>query len=110
MKFWIDAQLPPRPAEWMRAENGLDASTLHDTGLRHGPDRAIFAALRVAGSVIVTKDEDFVDMVVRLGAPPQVLWRTMGNVTNRALRLNLHARLPEAVRLLAQGEPIVELR
>jgi predicted nuclease of predicted toxin-antitoxin system len=38
------------------------------------------------GLVIMTKDSDFVDLVCRLGVPPQILWLTCGNVTNRNLR------------------------
>ncbi len=34
----------------------------------------------------------------------------MGNVTNRALRADLKARLPVAVGLIEKGEPTVELR
>ncbi len=67
MTFWIDAQLPPQMADWLRFEFGLDAQTLHGLGLRQVSDQAIFKALRVPGAVIVTKDEDLVDMVTRLG-------------------------------------------
>jgi predicted nuclease of predicted toxin-antitoxin system len=78
-------------------------------GLRQGDDPVIFDALKKPGEVIMTKDEDFVDMVARLGPPPQVLWVTCGNVTNRVLKPMLEKALPEALRLLASGEPIVEI-
>jgi predicted nuclease of predicted toxin-antitoxin system len=59
--------------------------------------------------VIVSKDEDFTDIVVRLGPPPQVLWVTCGKVTNRALRTVLGESLQSALELLQNGEPIVEI-
>jgi predicted nuclease of predicted toxin-antitoxin system len=58
----------------------------------------------------MTKDEDFIDIAARLGPPPQVLWMTCGNVTNRVLKPLLERALPEALRLLEAGEPIVEIR
>jgi predicted nuclease of predicted toxin-antitoxin system len=59
--------------------------------------------------VIMSKDSDFVDLVCRLGAPPQILWLTCGNVTNRNLRELLTATLPEAIEQLQQGELVVEI-
>ncbi|WP_242541031.1 DUF5615 family PIN-like protein [Phormidium pseudopriestleyi] len=57
----------------------------------------------------MTKDSDFIDLVCRLGAPPQILWLTCGNVTNRNLRQLLIATLPDALEQLRQGEMIVEI-
>jgi predicted nuclease of predicted toxin-antitoxin system len=48
-------------------------------------------------------------LVCRLGAPPQILWLTCGNVTNRNLRQLLTATLPDAIERLRQGEAIVEI-
>ena len=109
MKLWIDAQLPPALADWIADRFGVEASNLDAVGLRHADDARIFAALREAGNVIVSTDEDFVDMVARLGPPPQVLWVTCGNVTNRVLHTVLAAGLPNGLALLQSGEPIVEI-
>ncbi|BAG02857.1 hypothetical protein MAE_30350 [Microcystis aeruginosa NIES-843] len=48
-------------------------------------------------------------MVCRLGTPPQILWLTCGNVTNRNLRQLLSATLPDALEQLRQGTMIVEI-
>ncbi len=53
----------------------------------------------------MTKDIDFVDRLQRLGPPPQVIWITTGNVSNRALRELISAAWPRAVDLLRAGEP-----
>lgn len=110
VKLWIDAQLPRAMAEWVRTDLKVEAATLDEIGLRDAPDAEIVQAIRQAGNVIVSKDDDFVDLITRLGPPPQVLWVTCGNVTNRELRKLCATALAEAVRLLAAGEPIVELR
>ena len=47
--------------------------------------------------------------ICRLGSPPQILWLTCGNVTNRNLKQLLTATLPDALEQLRQGEMIVEI-
>ena len=55
-------------------------------GMRDAKGIEIFEAAKQPNLVILTKDSDFVDLVCRLGSPPQILWLTCGNVTNRNLR------------------------
>ena len=86
MIVWTDAHLAPALAPWLRATFGVEAAPLRELGLRDAEDAAIFAAARVAGAVLMTKDGDFVDLVARYGPPPQIVWLTCGNTTNAALR------------------------
>ncbi len=58
----------------------------------------------------MTKDSDFVDLVDRLGSPPQIIWLTCGNTSNARLREILSSVLPEALKLLHSGEKLVEIR
>ena len=109
MKIWVNAQLPPTLANWLAVTFGLEAAALRDLSLWDAQDIAIFEAARAEGAVIMTKDSDFIDLVCRLGTPPQILWLTCGNVTNRNLRLLLTATLPDALERLQQGEMIVEI-
>lgn len=111
MTFWLNAQLPPRFARWLVEEFGVEAVTLYDLGPRDAQDLEIFEAARGNGSgtVVVTKDRDFVDLVVRLGTPPQILWLTCGNITNRGLQETFSKTFPAALELLNAGEAIVEI-
>ena len=93
MKVWLDAQLPPQLCVWLRAEFGLDAEPVRSLGLRDAKDAAIFAAAREASVTIISKDSDFADLVAKHGPPPQVIWLSCGNSTNRALRAFLAATL-----------------
>jgi predicted nuclease of predicted toxin-antitoxin system len=86
MKIWVDAQLPPTLANWLTATFALKAFALRDSALRDAQDIEIFEAARTENAVIMTKYSDFIDLVCRLGPPPQILWLTCGNVTNRNLR------------------------
>jgi predicted nuclease of predicted toxin-antitoxin system len=109
MKVWLDAQLPPALAAWLRATFELEAFALRELALRDAQDIEIFEAAKTQNVVIMTKDSDFIDLVCRLGSPPQILWLTCGNVTNRNLRQLLTATLPRALEQLEQGERIVEI-
>jgi predicted nuclease of predicted toxin-antitoxin system len=109
MRLWIDAQLPPQIAPWIAQTFGVEAQPLAAIGMRDADDAVIFESLRQPGEIVMSKDSDFLDLVARLGAPPQVIWVTCGNVTNRALRALLTAGLPKVLELLAAGEAIVEL-
>ena len=64
----------------------------------------------LAGAVVLTKDRDFVDLVHRQGAPPQIIWVTCGNTSNREMIRILQATFAEACELLAAGEPVVEIK
>lgn len=82
---------------------------MRDLGLRQAKDAQIFTAAQQPGVIVLTKDSDFVELVERLGPPPQVLWLTCGNTSEAALRLLLKNALPHALELLANGEPLVEI-
>lgn len=109
MKIWLDAQLPPGLARWLIDTFGVEAIALRDLGLRDVQDMEIFEAARAENAAVMTKDSDFIDLVCRLGSPPQILWLTCGNVTNRNLQELLTATLPDALERLRQGEAIVEI-
>lgn len=109
MILWLDAQLPPALAIWMRSEFGIDAQALRDLGLRDAADRDIFAAARQAGAPLLSKDSDFVDLVQAQGPPPQLVWVTCGNVTNASLRQVFGRSWLPIAAMLHTGEPIVEL-
>ena len=107
--LWVDAHISPKLCPWIRRQFGLDAVHVRDLGLREAEDPEIFAKARRAEAVVFTKDEDFVDLVGRLGKPPQVLWLRCGNMPNARLWTVLSRALPDAIDLLRQGEPVVEI-
>jgi len=96
-------------SNWLTDTFTLEATSLRELNLRDAQDLEIFEAARLADAVILTKDSDFIDLVCRLGTPPQILWLTCGNVTNRNLRKLLSVTLYSALEKLKQGEMIVEI-
>ena len=49
-----------------------------------------------------------VDLVIRLGSPPQILWVTCGNTSNAKLKTILTKAWPVAENLLKAGEKVVD--
>lgn len=111
MIFWVDAQLPPGLAAWLRDTYGVQAKALRELGLRDAEDVQIFMAARetAAECVVISKDSDFVELVMRLGTPPKLIWVTCGNLTNARLKHVFERTFLEAAALLESGEVIVEI-
>lgn len=53
--------------------------------LERATDRHIFQFARENDFTIVTKDKDFYHLQNILGAPPKLIWLTLGNSSNAAL-------------------------
>ena len=67
MVVWIDAQLAPSLADWLREAFAITARAVRDLQLRDAEDPVIFQGARDAGAVVLTKDADFVTLVGRHG-------------------------------------------
>ena len=110
MTIWIDAQLSPALAAWInRTFEDIDARSVRSIGLRDAVDQEIWDAAQAADVVVMTKDSDFLRLLDRHGPPPKVVWITCGNTSNQRIRDILSQLLPDAVRLLQGGEPLVEI-
>lgn len=79
MTIWVDAHLSPAIATWISTTLEIEAVALRDLGLRDAEDTEIFQVAKAQRAILMTKDSDFVDLVERLGSPPQIIWLTCGN-------------------------------
>lgn len=105
-----DAQLSPHLAPGLSSEfDVVEARAIRDLGLRDAKDREIFLAAREADAVVLTKDSDFVLLLEQLGAPPQILWLTIGNTSNAHLKEILSKSFASVRELLLKEEPLVEI-
>ena len=109
MNFLVDAQLPPALARWI-ASQGHQAAHVFDLGFHAADDPVIWERARTDQSVIISKDEDFVDRWLLSDRPVSLVWIRKGNCSNRALLAWLEPLWPEAVKRLEQGEKFIELR
>ena len=87
----------------------MAATCARDVGLRDAEDGAIFDAARMANAVVVSKDEDFSELVLRRGPPPQLVWLRCGNCSNKHLIELFEKAWDEVALQVSSGEPIVEL-
>jgi len=107
--FWVDAQLPPQLAPWLRHRFDIESVAVRDVGLRDASDQEIFQAARDAKAIVISKDSDFRDLLERLGPPPQVVWITCGNTTNQKLMELFDTLFLKVIALLQRGEPLIEI-
>lgn len=108
--IFVDAQLSPDLAEWIARSFGVACT--HITSLRPPPkeDAELVRAARVRGGIILSKDEDFVRLVLARPSPPALLWLRCGNRSTAKLKPILLNHLRSALDLIKSGECIVEIR
>lgn len=110
MTLWLDAQLSPRLARWINQQfPGVTATALREIGLRDAEDTLIFQKARSTGAIVITKDRDFVDLQIRLGSPPKIIWLTCGNTSEATLQAILTQHLQTALSFLAGSDELVEI-
>ena len=110
MKLWIDAQLSPAIAAWInRTFDDIEAESVRALGLLDATDKEIFEKAKKADVVVMSKDDDFIQLIEQLGTPPKLIWVTCGNTSNARMRKILSTALIKAKVLIESGENIVEI-
>ena len=111
-EIWLDAQLSPAISTFIFQTFTVSCKAMRELGLRDADDAVIFTKAKEHAKriIIVTKDSDFVDLLIRQGAPPKIIFLTCGNTSNDSLKEILSMRLQEAIKLLDAAENnIVEI-
>ncbi|WP_069129907.1 DUF5615 family PIN-like protein [Rhodohalobacter halophilus] len=110
MKLWIDAQLSPAIAAWInRTFDDIEAESVRSLGLRDATDPEIFEEAKKANVIVMSKDDDFIQLIEQRGTPPKLIWVTCGNTSNARMREILSSALRKAIELLQSGENVVEI-
>lgn len=109
MTLWLDAQLSPRLAKWLVENLLIAALPVRDVGLRDADDETIYREAVRAGVVVITKDRDFVDLQLRIGPPPPIIWLTCGNTSEARLQQIFTTHFAAARRLIEAGDSLVEI-
>lgn len=109
MRFLVDAQLPPALARLLR-EHRHEADHVTDIGPGDAPDHDLWRFALANGAVIVTKDEDFSNMIARGGEAPAVVWVRIGNTRRAALLAWFEPLIDEIVDMIDEGQRLIELR
>ena len=109
MRFLIDAQLP-RALAALLIERGHVAEHVNDIGPADAPDRELWRYALEHGAVVVTKDEDFANMVAVETVGPTIVWVRVGNTRRAALLAWFEPLIDHVVSLVDAGNRIIELR
>lgn len=75
-------------------------------------DEEIFAkAKELKNIIIITKDEDFADLVLQKKLPPRIIWITIGNVKNAVLNKLIITHFEEGVtKLITSDLGLIEIK
>ena len=87
-EFWIDLNLPPHMAMWLREDFDVDAKSFKELNFDNVSDLEVYkiAAARTNTIIITTKDIDFINFQEFIGAPPKILYINVGNISNKELK------------------------
>jgi len=83
IKLLLDENLSERLLPLLR-EAFPGSTHIRLLGLGGVDDRAVWDEARSSGSVLLTKDDDFLGMSMSLGWPPKVICLAIGNASNAA--------------------------
>lgn len=108
MKFIIDAQLSPHLAKWLSEQFSVDAFSVSFLKMLTSTDLEIFNFAKKEQAIVITKDEDFVQLLYRYGSPPKIIWLTCGNTTNENLKVIFKKNFTETLVQL-QSVDLVEI-
>jgi predicted nuclease of predicted toxin-antitoxin system len=74
----FDQNLSPRLVRLL-ADVYPDSRHVHTLGMDRAPDTVIWSYAAVEGCTVVSKDSDFHQRSLLLGAPPKVIWLRLGS-------------------------------
>ena len=92
MKLLFDQNLSPFLASQL-ADIFPESAHVQDVGLDRADDATVWDYARANGFIIVSKDSDFHERSVYLGAPPKVVWIRRGNCSTETIEqlMRVHA-------------------
>ena len=108
MNFLVDAQLPPALARLLSAQ-GHNAKHVADFSMATASDRSIWQMAMQENYIVVTKDDDFIELS-RMKPGPKIIWVRTGNIGKRDLLTKFENKIGGIIAALQAGEILVELR
>lgn len=103
MKLLLDENLSPKLAARLRADFP-GSSQVELSGLKGSDDDVVWTYARDNGFIIVSKDNDFRQKAFLLGAPPKVVWLSIGNAGTASVEALLKQHRERILRFAEQPE------
>jgi predicted nuclease of predicted toxin-antitoxin system len=106
--FVVDAQLPPKLAALL-TEAGYASVHCSDRLQRRASDPTVAALANTLGAFVMSKDEDFVDILGRGQLRTGLVWVRHGNLRLRQQCDLIEAHLPNIIARITMGEKLIEI-
>jgi predicted nuclease of predicted toxin-antitoxin system len=107
--FLVDNQLPTALARLIQHEFREQAEHVADLGLRDASDAALWKYASAEDLILISKDEDFVTMVLQ-SPTAGLLWVRIGNCRREFLLGAFRRAWPRIMQKLHGGERFIEIR
>jgi len=105
----VDNQLPPALARFIESQ-GCEAKHVLDIGLAEASDSQILRFAESEEYVLISKDEDFLHLILRPAATASLVWIRIGNCRKQFLLEAFDRAWPRLLERIESGERIVEVR
>jgi predicted nuclease of predicted toxin-antitoxin system len=109
VKLLVDNQLPVALARYLTSL-GHDCEHVAAVHLDAASDGEIWQYASERGSVVVSKDEDFLYLAIRAEGAARFVWVRLGNCRTSALIEAFDQWWPRIEQTLVGGERVVEIR
>jgi predicted nuclease of predicted toxin-antitoxin system len=111
-EIWLDTNISPAIAKWMGEDTGMSVKSSYSLSLHYMEDIEIYNLAKAEGNIILlSKDNDFTELISRLGAPPKLINIRFGNCSNSVLWGLIKPRIKDAITILTSSEiDIVEFQ
>jgi predicted nuclease of predicted toxin-antitoxin system len=85
-EIWLDAQLSPIIAKWLKDKTGWNIKSAFVLKLFSLNDYQIYEKAKSHGNIILlSKDSDLIDIILQKGSPPKLINIKIDNCDNRIL-------------------------
>lgn len=111
-EFWLDNNLSPIIAKWLKDETGYIIKSSFILKLYSLDDYEIYklAKQNKTKVIFISKDTDFPQIINRFGSPPKLIYLRIGNTDNKVLFNFILKNLEDALeRLLKDNIDIVDI-
>jgi predicted nuclease of predicted toxin-antitoxin system len=109
VRFLLDTNVPKALTKWL-IDRGHNAEHVLDLGIGQAADTALWQRASETRAIIISKDEDFADLVRQSPTGPSLLWLRTGNGTARQLLGIIGPLWPTIEERLSTNERLVEVR
>lgn len=105
MKLLLDENLSRRMIPFLQADYP-GSTQIALLGMERATDREVWEYAKANGFVLVTKDSDFHELSVLLGAPPKIIWMKGGNQSKAVMLNELHLNRTAIEKALIEDDKI----